>query len=126
VVRDRARRDLADGPRTLRRTAIVQTGTQPVAIAVGEGGRLGGERRRRLGVTRRPEGERSLRSISVGDAPSAIAIGDGAVWVANAQDDTVSRIDRPRIASSATKVATSQGHRDRGAQRLGQRRPLSA
>ena len=40
-----------------------------------------------------PRANASLRSISVGDAPSAIAIGDGAVWVANAQDDTVSRID---------------------------------
>ena len=32
-------------------------------------------------------------TIQVGEAPSAIAFGAGAVWVANAGDGTVSRID---------------------------------
>ena len=31
--------------------------------------------------------------ITVGDRPTAIAYGEGAVWVANGGDDTVSRID---------------------------------
>jgi len=31
--------------------------------------------------------------IRVGDAPTAVAVGAGAVWVANAGDGTVSRID---------------------------------
>jgi YVTN family beta-propeller protein len=35
----------------------------------------------------------SSRPIVVGDGPAAIAFGDGAVWVANEADGTVSRID---------------------------------
>ena len=35
----------------------------------------------------------SSRSIAVGDGPAAVAFGDGAVWVANSGDGTVSRID---------------------------------
>jgi YVTN family beta-propeller protein len=31
--------------------------------------------------------------IPVGDHPEGISIGDGSVWVANVEDDTVSRID---------------------------------
>ena len=32
-------------------------------------------------------------TITVGDGPVALAVGEGAVWVANRQDATVSRID---------------------------------
>jgi YVTN family beta-propeller protein len=80
-------------PRTLERTAIVQTGTDPVAMAVGEGAvwvaNAGDGSVSRVD----PQSNASLRAISVGNQPSAIAVGDGAVWVASAQDRTVSRID---------------------------------
>ena len=35
----------------------------------------------------------SVRTIPVGDGPTGIAFGEGAVWVANSGDGTVSRID---------------------------------
>ena len=56
------------------------------------GSGLGGERRRRHRQPDRPEGH-SVRSIPVGDEPAAVAVGAGAVWVANAGDGTVWRID---------------------------------
>ena len=40
--------------------------------------------------------------ISVGDAPVGVAVGEGAVWVANAGDGTVSRIDPRRHAVAET------------------------
>jgi YVTN family beta-propeller protein len=40
--------------------------------------------------------------IRVGDAPSALAVGGGAVWVANAGDGTVSRIDLEKRKVDAT------------------------
>ncbi len=43
------------------------------------------------GSTRRRT--RSTTTIDVGEAPSAIAVGEHAVWVANSGDGTVSRID---------------------------------
>jgi YVTN family beta-propeller protein len=80
-------------PRTLERSAIVQTGTDSVAIAVGAGAvwvaNAGDGSVSRVD----PRSNTSLRAISVGAGPSGIAIGEGAVWVANAQDGTVSRID---------------------------------
>jgi YVTN family beta-propeller protein len=42
-----------------------------------------------------------VQTINVGRRPIAIAVGAGAVWVANAADDTVSRVD-PAASSSAT------------------------
>jgi virginiamycin B lyase len=38
-------------------------------------------------------GSSSTLQIGVGDAPSAVAIGTGAVWVANTGDGTLARID---------------------------------
>jgi virginiamycin B lyase len=34
-----------------------------------------------------------LDEVTVGDTPASIAVGEGAVWVANQGDGTVSRID---------------------------------
>jgi YVTN family beta-propeller protein len=34
-----------------------------------------------------------LAEVTVGDTPTSIAVGEGAVWVANTGDGTVSRID---------------------------------
>ena len=44
------------------------------------------------GSSRAPSFE-SARTIPVGDGPRAVAVGEGSVWVANAADGTVSRID---------------------------------
>jgi YVTN family beta-propeller protein len=43
-------------------------------------------------------------AVSVGNGPVGIAAGEGAVWVANRQDDTVSRID-PTTSAVSTTVA---------------------
>jgi YVTN family beta-propeller protein len=44
-------------------------------------------------VTRIDAASGSTTTIPVGDGPSAIAVGAGAVWVVNRDDATVSRID---------------------------------
>jgi YVTN family beta-propeller protein len=44
-------------------------------------------------VTRIDPGSNATRQIEVGDQPAAVAVGAGSVWVANAGDGTVSRID---------------------------------
>jgi len=43
-----------------------------------------------------PGGERITKQIPVGSGPSAATDGGGSVWIANAADGTVSRIDRER------------------------------
>ena len=43
---------------------------------------------------------RDRRTVRVGDNPRDLAISDGSVWVANAADDTLTRID----AASAKPV----------------------
>jgi len=55
-------------------------------------------------------GERDLtpvvgESIPVGDHPSAIAYNDGASWVANGWDKTVSRIDTRQVVATIPVVA---------------------
>jgi YVTN family beta-propeller protein len=51
------------------------------------------------------------RPIAVGDGPAAIAIGGGGVWVANADDGSVSRIDPDTRRVTATIAV---GHRPQG------------
>ena len=76
-------------PRTLQRTAIVQTGTDPVAVAIG-GGSVWVANAGDGSVSRiDPRGNISLHAITVGSGPIALAVGAGAVWVANGQDGTV-------------------------------------
>jgi len=56
-------------------------------------------------------------TISVGRAPASIAVGDGAVWVANRADGTISRIDPKqgkvvstiKVAKSVDGVAVGEG-----------------
>ena len=45
--------------------------------------------------------------ISVGERPAALAFGDGAIWVANGGDDSVTRID---AASYSTSTIPDVGH----------------
>lgn len=51
------------------------------------------------------------RAIAVGDGPVALAVGAGAVWVANSGDGTVSRID-PRTNHVIATIPV--GHRPQG------------
>ena len=50
-----------------------------------------------------PDGLRITKEISVGAGPSAATEGGGSVWIANAADGTVSRIDRRR--DEAVRIA---------------------
>lgn len=51
-----------------------------------------------------PETEKTLATVDVGNAPSAIAAGAGAVWVANTFDGTVSRIDPANVVTATIPV----------------------
>ena len=41
--------------------------------------------------------------ISVGRGPSAVAAGEGAIWVTNSRDGSVTRIDPQKLADADTK-----------------------
>jgi YVTN family beta-propeller protein len=58
-----------------------------------------------------PETNEVVREIPVGESPSAIAAGAGALWVANTGDGTVSRID-PETRSVTHTIEL--GHRPLG------------
>ena len=45
-----------------------------------------------------------VRSISVGRSPRGIAVGSGVVWVANADDDVVTRIDAESYSTTTIPV----------------------
>jgi peptide/nickel transport system substrate-binding protein len=53
-----------------------------------------------------PRAGRVIDTISVGNEPASVAVGAGAVWVANRQDGTVSRIDP---ATARVKAAIQVG-----------------
>jgi peptide/nickel transport system substrate-binding protein len=69
-------------------------------------------------VTRVDPGTNATQDIHVGDEPAAVAVGPDAVWVANAGDGTVSRIDpvknevvrRIRVGNAPTGVAVGDGY----------------
>jgi YVTN family beta-propeller protein len=48
--------------------------------------------------------EGAVRTVSVGEQPVAIAFGAGALWVANAGDGTVTRIDPSTHSTSTIEV----------------------
>ena len=52
-----------------------------------------------------------VKAISVGAFPKGIAVGAEAVWVANAGDGTVSRLD---VATNSVTSTISVGHRPQG------------
>jgi YVTN family beta-propeller protein len=58
-----------------------------------------------------PRSNAVTHAISVGDRPVALAVGENAIWVANAGDGTVSRID-PRTAKVVATIRV--GHRPQG------------
>ncbi len=49
-----------------------------------------------------------ISSVQVGGGPTALAIGDGAVWVANNEDATVSRLD-PQTAHVQATIPVNSG-----------------
>jgi streptogramin lyase len=53
-------------------------------------------------VTRLDARTGELKTARTGRGPAALAIGDGAVWVANAEESTVSRINRADPGDAAT------------------------
>ena len=56
-------------------------------------GCLGGERSRRDRFAHRPATNQVVADVAVGNGPSGVAYGEGAVWVTNSADGTVSQID---------------------------------
>ena len=87
------------------------------------GSGVGGKYRRRLrDANRRRPG--ATRTIGVGRGPTAVAVGAGAVWVANTADGTISRIDPAtnrswRRSRSATLRTGGRGRRLRLGRRAG-------
>ena len=67
----------------------------------------------------------AAQTIGVGNGPTAVAIGEGSIWVANSQDGTVSRIDPATSSVSDTigDVGTKPDRRRRRRRRgLGRKR----
>ena len=56
-----------------------------------------------------PTAGRVVARIAVGNGPSAVAVTDGAVWVANFSDDTVTRIDPSTSAVAGGPIAVGDG-----------------
>ena len=72
----------------------------------------------------RGDGERRRASSSAATAPSNIAVGEGAVWVLNTEDETVSRIDPETKARDRQLQAARRAdrYRRRRRRRLGRER----
>ena len=91
---------------------------------------VGGERGGRDGDARRAAERQRLPPIRVGNGPSALAVGEGAVWVINRHDGTLSRSTRSgtssrgRSASAATRPPSPWARARSGSRRRGgHRRP---
>jgi serine/threonine-protein kinase len=56
-----------------------------------------------------PVTTRKLREITVGNGPTAIAAGAGALWVANFEDDTVTRVAIPGPGQAPTSTTIPVG-----------------
>jgi DNA-binding SARP family transcriptional activator/ABC-type branched-subunit amino acid transport system substrate-binding protein/DNA-binding beta-propeller fold protein YncE len=101
------RRLLSDGR---RRILIAIAGALVLALSVAVPLRLGRDRDERGSISVAPNSvavvdpttNQIVADVPVGNAPSSIAVGEGAVWVLNADDHTVSKID----LQSATVIKT--------------------
>ena len=90
----------------------------PVDLAAGEGGVWatlvggsalpGSEQSGRLAVLDPATGDLEGEPIEVGDRPSAVATGDGYVWVANT-DGTLTQVDPDAETAPAEEPAPSAG-----------------
>jgi branched-chain amino acid transport system substrate-binding protein len=54
-----------------------------------------------------PGRNKPVTQVAVGSNPTALAVGQGAVWALNADDQTISRIDRKTKAQKAFSVGTT-------------------
>jgi ABC-type branched-subunit amino acid transport system substrate-binding protein len=54
-----------------------------------------------------PGRDKPVAQVTVGSNPTALAVGQGAVWALNADDQTISRIDRKTKAQKAFGVGTT-------------------
>ena len=129
--RGRRRRLGLGGVRRLDDRAGRSAGCQRLRLRVRRRDADGGRRGRRPGLGRelapgdrdplQPEHVRTRparRAISVGRTPVAIAFGEGAIWVANRDDDTVTRID-PATTGDHADPRRRRPDRDCGGSRLG-------
>jgi YVTN family beta-propeller protein len=104
------------GRRRSRRTraavasaVVIAVAITIVALAVGG---LDGDEKRSVAVAANSlaaidlSGERIVADVPVGGTPTAISAGEGALWVLNADDQTVSRVD---LATHAVKTFGSGG-----------------
>ena len=85
---------------------------------------MGDERAGRHGLAHRSPDEAAFQRIDVGGDPSGIAVGGGAVWVANSFDGTVSRIDPQtnRVVQTIPVGVTPDRRRFRRGSGLGDQR----
>jgi class 3 adenylate cyclase/streptogramin lyase len=56
-----------------------------------------------------PQSLSVTQTITVGKGPSSVAVGDGAVWVANSRDGTVSRVDLRSGSPKTVKLGSPPG-----------------
>ena len=89
-----------DGDRV---TGAIDVGERPTGCRGRSRCGLGHQLDRRNGVADRPDTHAAF-TIPVGTAPSGVAVGAGAVWVANSGDGTVSRIDPRTNATTVVRV----------------------
>jgi ABC-type branched-subunit amino acid transport system substrate-binding protein/streptogramin lyase len=54
-----------------------------------------------------PDANKSVAEVAVGSNPTALAVGQGAVWALNADDQTISRIDTKTRAQKAFSIGTT-------------------
>ena len=107
-------------PRSGRATTI-DVHAEPTEIAVGRRRGLDHERRRNRTVSQLdPRSGHVVQMIPVGGGPSAIAVGHGAVWVANSLDGTVSRIaPSTGVVARRSRSATGRTQSPSGAMACG-------
>ena len=66
-----------------------------------------------------PESGQVVDTIEVGDEPEGIAVGGGAVWVANAAGGTVTRIDPKGGTSTVRRSEADRSRSPSGPRRCG-------
>lgn len=93
--------------RAVATTALGATAALAVAVLAWPGPAAVRDRPRPAGPADLPSG---AITIPVGDVPTEVAVGEGAVWVSSSADSTVSRIDpATNVATVAARLAGAPG-----------------